>query len=239
MVIKPFYVIKPFFRPLSCPLESAARGGGITRPPQPLATPLCRMQRHMVWWIWWRYVHLNLTKLHGVTSWKSVMSADINKNVLHQWQQRQQNNNNPVIVLRPNCDPGERKNGRKYGFPSQVRGWREIRSQASQESYNGPKTMARCNACAVMNMNVEAGRPRLKHAGATTNVAALLRSVIDSYHNQVFLRGHLAVTTWWTPWPCVLIPITGQNSSLKVHAATNFSANSLMLTHLALQPCAA
>jgi hypothetical protein len=50
-----------------------------------------------------------------------------------------------------------------------------------------------------MNMNVEAGRPRFKHAGAKMNVAALFRSVNDSYHNQVFLRGHLAITTWYTP----------------------------------------
>jgi hypothetical protein len=48
-------------------------------------------------------------------------------------------------------------------------------------------------------MNVEAGRPRLKHAGATMNVAALLRSVTDSYHKQVSLHGHLTVTTWCTP----------------------------------------
>jgi len=60
----------------------------------------------------------------------------------------------------------------------------------------GRKTRARCNVCAAMNRNVGASRPRLKYAGAAMNVAALYRSVTDSYHNQDCLHSHLTVTTW-------------------------------------------
>ena len=87
------------------------------------------------------------------------------------------------------------KDGRKFGFRSEIRGWRERRSHVSKEAQNGRKTRARCNVCAAMDMNVGARWPRLNHAGATTNVAALFRSVNDSYYNQDCLHSHLTATT--------------------------------------------
>jgi hypothetical protein len=85
-----------------------------------------------------------------------------------------------------------------------------------------------------MNMNVEAGRPRIQHAGATMNVNALNRC-----HTQLPQRGLSARPSDGHDMASTLTACSYSNHRPKLRPGEympliNFTYNSLMLTHLAL-----